>query len=218
MMAMDVEYAYKILHRLRLAFPKVQIKLETDPFRGLILAILSQNTRDTHAYTAYRSLEERIGLSIEDIVKADEESIASAIRPAGLQREKARRLREAAKFVAGIGGALKSILDLPLDEARAKLMEIEGIGRKTADVILLFYGGKPVIPVDTHVRRVSARLGLTVRGIGYEEIRRGLESLYKPEDYMDVHLLLIALGRSYCRSRKPRCSLCPVNDMCPSRT
>jgi len=217
-MTMDVEYAYKILCRLRSAFPRVQVDLETDPFRGLILAILSQNTRDMYAYTAYRNLEEMIGLSIDDIIRADEESIAEAIRPAGLQMEKARRLREAARFVAGIGGSLKPILDLPLNEARARLMEIKGIGRKTADVILLFYGGKPVIPVDTHVRRVSARLGLTNRGAGYEEIRGRLESLYKPEDYMDVHLLLIALGRSFCRSRKPRCSLCPANDICPSRT
>ncbi|MEM2739944.1 MAG: endonuclease III [Candidatus Bathyarchaeia archaeon] len=213
----DREYAYRVLERLRKAFPDIRIDLEMDPFRGLILAILSQNTRDAYAYTAYKNLEKRIGLSVEDIVKASEEAIAEAIKPAGLQRERARRIKEAARFITGIGGSMEAILNLPLDEARAKLMGVEGVGEKTADVILLFYGGKPVIPVDTHIRRVSARLGFADRGVGYEEVRRKLESLYRSEDYMDVHLLLIALGRNFCKSRKPRCSLCPINDICPSR-
>ncbi|MCS7113502.1 MAG: endonuclease III [Nitrososphaerota archaeon] len=216
-MPTDREYAYRVLERLRKAFPDTRIDLECNPFRGLILAILSQNTRDAYAYTAYKNLERMIGLSVEDIVRASEEAIAEAIKPAGLQREKARRIREAAKFIAKMGGSMEAILDLPLDEARAKLMEIEGVGEKTADVMLLFYGGKPTIPVDTHIRRVSARLGLVDKGVGYKKIRRGLESLYRSEDYMDVHLLLIALGRSFCKSRKPICGLCPVGDICPSK-
>lgn len=214
---MGRSYAYEILDRLRRAFPNTRLRSEGDPFRGLILTILSQNTRDKYAYTAYRRLDEMVGLRIEDILAADEERIADAIRIAGLQREKARRIKEAARFIASIGGSMEEILKLPLEEARAKLMEMEGVGWKTADVILLFYGGKPVIPIDTHVRRVSSRLGLTSRGMGYERVRMKLESLYRPEDYMDVHLLFIALGRSFCRSRKPRCSLCPLNDICPSR-
>lgn len=216
-MPADREYAYRVLERLRKTFPKIQMDLDTDPFRGLILAILSQNTRDSYAYIAYRNLENMVGLSIEDIIRTDEDVIAKAIRPAGLQREKARRIKRAAMFIAEMDGSMDRILDLPLDEARAKLMEIEGVGEKTADVILLFYGGKPVIPVDTHVKRVAARLRLTSKGVRYEEIRKELESLYRPDDYMDVHLLLIALGRSFCKSRKPICSLCPVNDICPSR-
>jgi len=216
-MPVDREYAYRVLERLRKTFPKIQMDLDTDPFRGLILAILSQNTRDSYAYIAYRNLENMVGLSIEDIIRADEDVIAKAIRPARIQREKARRIKRAAMFIAEMDGSMDRILDLPLDEARAKLMEIEGVGEKTADVILLFYGGKPVIPVDTHVKRVAARLRLTSKGVRYEEIRKELESLYRPDDYMDVHLLLIALGRSFCKSRKPICSLCPVNDICPSR-
>jgi len=109
------------------------------------------------------------------------------------------------------------VLSLPFEEARESLMQLPGVGPKTADVVLLFCAEKPTIPVDTHVNRVSKKLGLAPANGDYETIRKSLQSLYNPEDYLAVHLLLISLGRKYCRARNPLCKQCPVNSLCPSR-
>jgi len=105
---------------------------------------------------------------------------------------------------------------MPLEEARKKLMEMQGIGPKTADVVLLFSANKPTIPVDTHVNRVSKRLGLAPANGDYEDVRLSLQSLFNSEDYLYVHLLLIAHGRKYCKARRPLCQKCPVNAYCLS--
>lgn len=106
---------------------------------------------------------------------------------------------------------------MPIEEARKTLMELPGVGPKTADVVLLFSGNQSTIPVDTHVNRVSKRLGLAPAGGGYEEVRLSLQSLFKPDDYLAVHLLLIAHGRTHCKAIKPHCTTCPVNIYCPSK-
>jgi len=104
-----------------------------------------------------------------------------------------------------------------LSEARKVLLSLPGIGPKTADILLLFCAGKPVLPVDTHVNRVSKRLGLvSLDDKDYDSIRMKLEGLYAPEDYFAVHMLFIALGRKYCKALKPLCNLCPLNGLCPS--
>ncbi len=87
---------------------------------------------------------------------------------------------------------------------------------KTADVVLLFSANQPTVPVDTHVNRVSKRLGLAPANGGYEEVRLSLQRQFEPKDYLAVHLLLIALGRKYCKARQPFCPQCPVNAYCPS--
>ena len=95
-------------------------------------------------------------------------------------------------------------------------MELPGVGPKTADVVLLFIAEKPTVPVDTHVNRVSRRLGLAPLKPSYEGIRGSLESLYQPSDYLAMHLLLISLGRKVCRARNPLHKLCPVRALCPT--
>jgi len=112
---------------------------------------------------------------------------------------------------------VQPILSLPLEEARKTLIQMPGIGPKTADVVLLFSAEKPTIPVDTHVNRVAKRLGFAPENGDYEAIRANLQSLYNPQDYLAVHVLLIAHGRSYCKARRPFCEQCPVNNHCPSR-
>jgi len=82
-------------------------------------------------------------------------------------------------------------------------------------VVLLFCTGAPTLPVDTHVNRVSKRLGLAPKEADYEGVRRSLQGLYPPEEYLPVHLLLIAHGREYCKAPKPICEPCPVNRLCP---
>lgn len=97
-------------------------------------------------------------------------------------------------------------------------MEMPGVGPKTADVVLLFSANKPTIPVDTHVNRVSKRLGLAPANGDYEEVRLSLQSFFNSKDYLSVHLLLISLGRKYCKARRPLCQKCPVNTYCPSNS
>ena len=100
---------------------------------------------------------------------------------------------------------------------RNKARVIKAVGPKTADIVLLFCANKPTIPVDTHVNRVSKRLGLAPAKADYESIRKSLESLYSPEDSLSVHLMLISHGRKFCKARNPLCKVCPVNARCPSR-
>jgi endonuclease-3 len=106
---------------------------------------------------------------------------------------------------------------MPFEEARKTLMQLPGVGPKTADVVLLFSANQPTIPIDTHVKRVSKRLALAPANGDYEDTRKALQSLYKPKDYLDIHIMLILLGRKYCRARNPLCQKCPVNTLCPSR-
>jgi endonuclease-3 len=110
---------------------------------------------------------------------------------------------------------LESILTQPVEEARKILMEPPGVGPKTADVVLLFSEGKPTIPVDTHVNRVSKRLGLAPHKGGYEDVRSSLQSIFKPKDYLLVHLLLIAHGRKTCSAYNPKCGQCTIRIYCP---
>jgi endonuclease-3 len=112
---------------------------------------------------------------------------------------------------------LKSILSPPIEEARETLMQFPGVGPKTADVVLLFCAKQNTIPVDTHVNRVSKRLGLAPAKGNYEAVRRALQSIYDPKDYLAVHVLLILHGKKYCKARVPLCKECPINMCCPSR-
>jgi endonuclease-3 len=121
-------------------------------------------------------------------------------------------------IVEKLGGNLEGLLAGDVEEVREKLLTLPGIGPKTADILLLFHLNKPVIPVDTHVMRVSKRLGLAPKKGGYEQVRAALEDLYDEGDYMDVHHLLIKLGRTHCKARNPLCKPCPVKELCPSVT
>jgi len=190
-----------------------------DPFQVLVITVISQNTNDVNTDRAYRRLEAKGLTTPEAILKASVEEVEDALRVAGLYRNKARRLKELARrVIEDYGGDLSKLLSLPLEEARRRLLELPGVGFKTADVVLLFCGRKPVIPVDTHVSRTAKRLGFADEGAGYEEVRLSLQALYppSPELYLDVHLLLISLGRRFCKARKPLCGECPLRQLCPS--
>jgi len=180
--------------------------------------VLSQATADKNTARAFENLSRRFSITPEALAKARVEDIESAIRVGGLYRNKSKVIKAISSIILEkFNGSLDFIQSLPLEEARKILLNIPGVGPKTADVVLLFCAGKPTIPVDTHVNRVSKRLGLAPQRADYEGIRRALETLYSPEDYLLVHLLLISLGRKYCRARKPLCKPCPVNTLCPSK-
>ena len=208
-----------ILHELQNTFPFPKwTSSSKKPFRTLIRTVLSQATADKNTNRAFRNLSERFSITPEALAKANVKEIEEAIRVAGLYRNKSRVIKNLSRVILDqFDGSLDLIYSLPLEEARSKLMNLPGVGAKTADVVLLFCAERPVIPIDTHVKRVSERLGLAPSEGNYEEIREALQSLYLPQDYLSVHLLLISLGREYCKARKPPCKPCPVNTLCPSR-
>ena len=199
-------------------FASVQIAKESgDPFRVLVVTILSQSCTDIVALRAYRNLDKLIGVSSQELAQADLRHIQSAIRVAGLHRQKARALKQMAQLVSErYVGNLDAALDGPLEIVRARLQELPKIGPKTADVLLSLWR-RPTISVDTHVDRVSKRLGLTPRRAKYEEVRSELMSLFREEDYGSVPLLFIAHGRRFCKAARPLCPICPVRGLCPYR-
>lgn len=210
--------ATRILHELQNAFSLPEWTASSKkPFRTLIRTVLSQATADRNTNRAFRSLSEEFAITPKALANADMEEIKEAIRVAGLYTNKARVIKNLSHMLLEqFDGSLEFIYSLPLEEARGKLMSLPGVGPKTADVVLLFCAGRPVIPVDTHVKRVSGRLELTPQRSNYEEIRGALQLLYQPQEYLPVHFLLISLGRKYCKARKPLCNQCPVNTLCPS--
>jgi len=216
---MKRDQAEKILRILDNNFSVPQITDRArDPFKALIRTVLSQNTADINAMRAFKNLSNKFPITPEALAGADLKEIEKAIMVAGLYRNKSRVIKNLSRItLEEYDGSLDFIYSLPFEEARKRLLRIPGVGLKTADVVLLFCARKPTLPIDTHVNCVSKRLGLAPPDAGYEEVRLALQSLYSPEDYLPVHLLLISLGRKYCKARKTLCKPCPVNALCPSK-
>ncbi len=193
------------------------MKSNLDPFQTLVVTIISQNTADKNTERAFENLSGKFEITPKTLANSKVSQIEECIRVGGLYRNKAKTIQTSSKIILEkFGGSLNPVLSLPIEEARKKLMELQGVGPKTADVVLLFSANKPTIPVDTHVNRVSKRLGLAPAKSDYEDIHLSLQSIFDPEDYLLVHLLLITLGRKYCKARRPLCQKCPVKIYCPS--
>ena len=205
----------QILHDT-LALPTL-VKSKSDPFETLIVTIISQNTADRNTQRAFENLSKHFEITPEALAKAEGTAIEECLKVGGLYRSKTKTIQSVSRIILeNFGGSLKPVLSLPLEEARKVLIKMPGVGPKTADVVLLFSANQPTIPVDTHVNRVSKRLGLAPERGNYEVVRLSLQTLYSPKDYLAVHLLLIAHGRQYCKARHPLCQKCPVNTYCPS--
>jgi endonuclease-3 len=152
----------------------------------------------------------------EAVRTAPEGDLAASIRSGGLANLKARRIKRCLDaIVERFGGLDLSVLaSADLDEARARLRELPGVGPKTAACVLLFSLGRPAIPVDTHVHRVSRRLGLIGPKTSAEAAHAALERVVPPEDAYAFHVGLVTHGRRVCRAGRPLCSLCPLTDLC----
>jgi endonuclease-3 len=186
-----------------------------DPVAVLVSTILSQNTNDVNRDRAFERMRERFP-TWEAVRDAPLEALMDAIRPAGLGPTKAPRIQEALKRTTAERGeiSLDFLADLPLEEARAWLSSIPGVGPKTAAIVLLFALGKPAFPVDTHVHRVSRRLGLIPDRTSREKAHELLEELVPPDIYYSFHLNLIAHGRAVCHARNPEHDRCILRDEC----
>ena len=181
----------------------------------LVSTILSQNTNDTNRDRAYTSLRERFP-TWEEVRDAGEADVIDSIRSAGLANQKGPRIQAVLREITLQRGDLDLgfLEDLPTDEARQWLIQFKGVGPKTAAIVLQFSLNKPAFPVDTHIYRVTGRIGLRPGQMSVEEAHNFLERLLPPETYYAAHLNLIRLGREICHARKPDCAHCPVNDLC----
>ena len=211
------EAVREIAQRLRRLYGDIRRPLDPDPFRTLIRTILSQNSSYKNEVRAFRRLDEEIGVEPRRLAEADVGRIADCVRPAGQHRQRALRIKEVARRIleeheGDLWGLLR---DRPLEEARAELMRLPGVGRKTADIVLLFSARRHVFPIDRHILRIFSRLGLLGPRPDYEDIRRLVEEvLPTPEDLLFLHLALIRFGREVCRAQRPRCPSCPLADLC----
>jgi len=181
----------------------------------LVSTILSQNTNDRNRDLAFNELKRRLP-TWEAVRDAPTEMVVDAIRIAGLANQKGPRIQEVLRQITAERGELNIdfLRDLPLEEARSWLLKFKGVGRKTAAIVLQFSLGRPAFPVDTHIYRVSGRLGIREADLTLEETHDFLESAIAPQDYYAAHLNLIRLGREICHARKPDCDVCPLAEMC----
>lgn len=191
------------------------IAAKVDPLDLLVMTILSQNTTDVNSLKAYRSLKSAYP-DYEDVLISPEKDLARLIKVGGLGKIKAQRIKEALHRIKKDSGSLDlSFLgDMSKEAAMEYLLALSGVGRKTASVVLLFGFGFPFMPVDTHVRRVSQRLGLATKGASFEKTRETLERTVPQKKYLSLHLNLIRHGRSICRARKPLCEECHLRTIC----
>ncbi len=214
----EQQQAAKVLRALKQTLPlPTWTKKKHNPFETLVVTIISQNTGDANTARAFETFSKRFEISPEALAAVSLNRIETAIRVAGLYKSKARSIKQAAtRVIQKFGGTLEPILSMPTEEARKTLMQFPGVGPKTADVVLLFCAGKRTIPVDTHVNRVSKRLGFAPEKGEYEVVRRSLQALFDSADFLAVHLLFVAHGRKVCKSSHPLCSQCAVCGYCPS--
>ena len=181
----------------------------------LVSTILSQNTNDVNRDRAFDSLRAKFP-TWEAVRDAKEKEVIEAIRVAGLANQKGPRMQQVLRAITEERGSLdlQFLAEMPIEEARAWLTKFNGVGPKTAAIVLCFSLGMPAFPVDTHVYRVTGRLGLRPEKMTVEQAHPYLESVFPLETYYAAHLNIIRLGREVCNARKPNCPQCPVNKLC----
>jgi endonuclease-3 len=206
-----------IERRLRKRFGPLEPPRRTDPLEELILTVLSQHTSDLNAGRAFEALRDAFP-TWEDVVQAKLERVADVIRSGGLANTKAPRIQQILREIRERQGRydLSFLRRRTDEEAREYLTSLPGVGPKTAAVVMSFSLGRAAMPVDTHVHRVSGRLGLIPAKTSADKAHRLLEDLVPPELRTSLHVGLIRLGREICKAGRPRCEECPLVDLCPT--
>ena len=181
----------------------------------LVSTILSQNTNDVNRDRAFDALRAKFP-TWEAVRDAKENDVVAAIRPAGLAIQKGPRIQQVLKAITEERGDLNLsfLRRMSVDEARDWLTRFNGVGPKTAAIVLCFSLNMPAFPVDTHVYRVTGRIGLRPEKMTVEQAHPHLESLFPPESYYAAHLNIIRLGREICTARKAFCAECPIRKLC----
>ena len=200
---------------LREMYGVPQWRQHLPPLDELVSTILSQSTSDSNRDRGFEALKARYP-SWEAVRDAPLDEVIATIRPAGLANQKGPRIQEVLARITTERGALDIdfLADVPLDEAKRWLTSLNGIGPKTAAIILLFAFNRPAFPVDTHVHRLSKRIGFIGPKVNAEKAHAIMEQIVPPEDYYVFHLNMIEHGRTMCHARNPRCMDCPLQSHC----
>jgi len=208
--------AQEIYLRLNQSFGEPIWAPGPDAVDELILTILSANTNDINSGRAFAQLKARFGNDWEAVRLAPLDELKAAIRPAGMYHQKAPHLVAALEQIKRDQGAytLAHLATWPVQDGLAYLTRLPGVGHKTASIVLLFCFNLGAFPVDTHIQRISQRLGLASRRASPEKIKAIWEALLPPSTFYALHLNLIRHGRQRCTARLPKCALCPLQTVC----
>lgn len=207
----------RVCSLLESVYGKPECNPKYGPLDELMLTILSQNTSSANYNRAYANLR-RTFASWDDVLSADSASIEEAIRCGGLARAKAKSIKSALERVRSEHGklSLDFLADMQDEEALAYLKRFDGVGLKTASCVLMFALGRPVLPVDTHVHRLSQRLGLIDPSVSAEAAHDILKPMVATDQVYSFHVNLVRHGRQVCKARSPSCDICVMLDICPS--
>ncbi len=188
------------------------------PMDELVFTILSQHTSDINSSRAFQRLMDRFG-TLEHVAVAAILEIEQAIAPGGLAKIKAPRIKNVLNKVLELNGSLdlSFLKEMPLNEAKAWLRQLPGIGPKSAGIVLSFSLGMPAMAIDTHIYRVCQRLGIIGPKVSADKAHDILEAKVEPEEVFDFHVSYINHGRQVCRAQRPLCAQCVVGGLCPSR-
>jgi endonuclease-3 len=207
--------AIKVHEKLMEAFGDPVWRNPLPAIDELVSTILSQNTNDINRDRAFEALRAKFP-TWEQVRDAKPGHVIDAIKTAGLANQKGPRIQQVLRSITEERGSLNLdfLANLPTEEARAWLTKFNGVGPKTAAIVLCFSLNKPAFPVDTHIYRVTGRIGLRPDKMTVEQAHPHLESVFPPETYYAAHLNIIRLGREICQARKPLCPKCPVIKLC----
>jgi endonuclease-3 len=196
-------------------FGMPELRGRQDPLSELIQTILSQNTSDRNTVRSFAELVHRFP-TWDDVLKADVQDVVEAIRVGGLAQIKAPRIKAILRQIEREHGNLQLdfLREMSPGSIFKYLTSLHGVGPKTAACVLLFSLDMPAIPVDTHVHRVSLRLGLVSPKTSAGKTQELLEALLPRKVYYPFHMNMIRLGRSLCKAARPKCAECPLNDLC----
>jgi endonuclease-3 len=182
------------------------LKMKTNVFKLLITTILSQRTRDENTRKASENLFSKVSKP-EEILLLSDKKLQELIRPSGMYKQKSKNIKKLCKI-------LVKELKGKIPTKREELLKLPGVGNKTADIILSYGYGLPIIPIDVHVEVCSKRLGLVGKKAGYEEVRERLEELTSENERYIVNMGFVRFGQEICLTRNPRCYLCPLVKIC----
>lgn len=186
------------------------------PFEVVVGAVLTQRTTWQNAELAIKRLKVAGLLHSKRLAKASLNEVETLVRPAGFFRQKARRIIRVAQYlVENHDGSLNSLVDQPTKDVRKELLALDGIGRETADSILLYAADRLVFPIDAYTRRILKRMGI-VKDTNYDGVQAFLQGNL-PKDlgiYKELRALIVRLGKENCKAVMPKCGSCPVGDLC----
>jgi len=207
---------HRILGKLARAYGSPRLTPTLDPLGELVATILSQNTSDINSNRVYDALRAAFP-TWEAVLQAGAGEVAGVIRSGGLAVLKSQRIQDILHTLKAQQGdlSLDFLIDMPMPAARAVLAAFPGVGPKTSACVLLFACGHPAFPVDTHVHRVTTRLGLLPEGCTAVRAHTVLESLIPPAHVYRTHINLIQHGRTICKARQPDCQHCCLQTLCP---